>query len=206
MGSDSIENWYAPLGSDLSFGDIVQNVPSGLIDSPLTICQPHNAEPKGKSLYAPIDQVPKRRAVEFIHAKGFVGLGIVVWPDCQIDKLKNQNRPEKDWFAAIAPVQPMSRLPVEVHEHIQSFNRAQFFPLPAAPPDIAEPSYVDLRYIWPVRYALLSNRVITLTDEARSAFNLHRFWFDTELRLAPLPCPHCGETIDVHDMLRPDGA
>src|SRR5258707_909108 len=99
---DPAEDWYAALGADLSQGDIVRDVPFGLIDAPLTICQPPNTAARGKGNYYPIDDLPKHRTIEYLHAKFKLGLGIVVWPDCQIDKPKNQSRPEKEWVAAIA--------------------------------------------------------------------------------------------------------
>ena len=87
-----------------------------------------------------------------------IDLGIVVWPDCQIDKPKNQGKPEKDWVAAVAPVVPLSKLASELHSRVKAFRRAQWFPLPAKPPEISEDCYVDLRYIWPIRHALASDR------------------------------------------------
>src|SRR5687767_4570466 len=159
--------WYAPLGADLSQGDILDDVPFGLIDAPLTICQPPNKEPRGKGNYRPFAEVTTRRGVEFIHAKGDVGRGMVVWPNCQIDKLKNQQRPVTDWFVAIAAVHPMSRLDAAVRDKVVALNRAQFFPLPGNPAvGLSEPSYADLRFIWPVRYSLLANRMAALSGAA----------------------------------------
>ncbi len=193
------EGWYAPLGESLSQGDIVGVVPHGLIDEPLTICQPHNTAPHGKSNYWPYAHVPRRRNVEFIHARGAVGLGLVVWPDCQVDKLKNQGRPESEWFVGVAPVHPLSKITdARVRDKVTGLNRAQFFPLPPRPPEIPEVSYVDLRYIWPVRHALLPDRRIALSSEARNALAFHLFWFQTEVRVTnSVPCPHCGEQVDA---------
>jgi len=193
-----VEEWYAPLGEALSQGDIVDVVPSGLIDAPLTICQPNNTSEIGKSNYWPYEQLPKHRGVEFIHAKGLVGLGMVIWPDCQIDKLKNQGRPQQDWFVGIAPVHPITRLPLPVRSKVTELNRAQYFPLPPNPPSITELSYVDLRYIWSVRFSLLKARQVALTEVARQALAFHLFWFLTEVRgRQSVPCPHCAGPVDA---------
>jgi hypothetical protein len=201
MDSSPIDEWYAPLGPGLSQGDIIRVVPSGLIDAPLTICQPPNTSPQGKANYYPIDQLPKHRSVQYLHAKFTLGLGIVVWPDCQVDKLANQKRPETDWFAAIAAVKPLTELPAILHPTIQAFGRAQFFPLPAKAPGIAHDCYVDLRHIWALRYALLKDRITTLTKQARLAFALHRFWFDTELQLPDfVRCPVCSTELAPTDL------
>jgi hypothetical protein len=196
MASEPRWEWYAAPGPELSQGDIVRVIPFGLIEAPITICQPDSSNPKGKAKYYPLDQVPRRRGVEFLHARFKLGIGIVVWPDCQIDKRKNQGKPEKDWFAAVAPVIPLTELPMDLHDRVRAFNRAQWFPLLALPPDLPE-SYVDLRYIWPVRYSLLADRIIALSEAARRAFSIHRFWFDTEVRVrAELDCPHCHMPIN----------
>jgi hypothetical protein len=196
MTSEPSEEWYAALGPELSQGDIVRLVPRGHIEAPITICQPANSNPTGKAKYYPLSKVSQRRELEFLHAKFDIGIGIVLWPDCQIDKPKNQGKPEKKWLAAIAPVIPLTTLSVDLHFTVRSLNRAQWFPLPANPPDLPE-SYVDLRYIWPVQYALLSDRIITLSQAARQAFSHHRFWFDTEVRVRDeVECPHCNKAID----------
>jgi hypothetical protein len=195
---DPAEDWYSVLGADLSQGDIVRDVPFGLIDAPITICQPNNTAEQGKANYYPLTSIPRRRSVEFLHAKFNLGLGIVVWPDCQIDKPKNQGRPEKEWIAAIAPVIPLSKLASELHSRVKAFKRAQWFPLPAKAPEIIEDCYVDLRHVWPIRHALAQDRVIALSEPARQAFSLHRFWFDTEAKMRPeVECPHCHQQIDT---------
>ena len=192
------KRWYAPLGPELSQGDIIDVAPTGLIDAPLTICQPPNRDPAGKSRYYPYEQLPQRRNVEFIHATGGVGRGLVIWPDCQIDKPKNLGRPEREWFVGIAAVHPMERLHRDVHDKVRQLNRAQFFPLPAKPPEVPTESYVDLRYIWPVRYSLLSQRIIATSEEARNALAFQTFWFITEVRVRPhVRCPHCDGQVDA---------
>jgi hypothetical protein len=196
MASELGNEWYATLGPDLSQGDIVRTIPWGLIEAPLTICQPANADPMGKSLYFPLDEVPKRRRLEFLHARFELGFGLVMWPDCQIDKAKNQGKPENKWFAGVAPVIPLTTLETNLHDQVRNFNRAQWFPLPARSPDFPE-SYIDLRHVWPVRYALLKDRILTLSGAARQVLSLHRFWFDTEVKVTPeVECPHCHKPVD----------
>jgi hypothetical protein len=142
--------------------------------------------------------------VEVIHAKGDVGRGMVVWPNCQIDKLKNQNRPKEDWFAGIAAVHPMSRLHSAVRDNVVALNRAQFFPLPAnGEAGLEEPSYADLRYIWPVRYSLLDKRMASLSVPAIQALQFQLFWFFTEIRVQEsVTCPHCSGAVDASTLFQ----
>jgi hypothetical protein len=204
MAGSAADAWYVPLNGHLNQGDIVRVVPAGLIDAPLTICQPLNNDPKGRANYYPHDQVPKKRSVEFLHAKADIALGMVVWPDCQIDKLKNRKKPEAKWFAAIAPIKPLSVVrDTSKHEAIRTLGRRAFFPLPPKDPELPEESYVDLRYIWSVRYALLANRVMGLSEDALHALRSHLFWFMTESRLVDLAqCPHCAGEFPLRSAIQ----
>jgi hypothetical protein len=201
--SEALAEWYTAISPDLSQGDIVRFVPQGLIDAPMTICQPiDNTAQTGKARYSVIDKSYSQRKGLSLHAKFNIGLGIVVWPDCQIDKGRNQKSPERKWFAAIAPVIPITELDPSLHNNVRAFARAQYFPLPAKADDLPE-SYVDLRYIWPVRYTLLADRITTLTQEARLAFGIHRFWFDTGTQInEKTECPHCQKQIDSLSLFR----
>jgi hypothetical protein len=192
MVSES-SKWYATPIEALSQGDIVRFSPYGVVEAPLIICQPQD---NGKARYYEHGKNRPKCSKEFAHASFNASCGIVVWPDCQIDKGKNQNKPQKKWFSAIAPVIPISALDPSLHEKIQSLNRAQYFPLPAFEGALPE-SYVDLRYIWPVRYSLLSDRITTLSQTARKAFLFHRFWFDTSVQLEDeIKCPHCQTALN----------
>jgi hypothetical protein len=194
--SEALLEWYTSVSSEVSLGDIVRLVPYGLIDAPMTICKPANSELNGKAKYYEFAKSPKG-GIEFLHARFTLSVGIVVWPDCQIDKAKNQKKPRDKWFAAIAPVIPTTKLESKLYENVRTFNRAQYFPLPPKG-DLIPESYVDLRYVWPMRYSLLEDRILTLTQQAKNAFILHRFWFDTEVRFsAQVECPHCHNSVDA---------
>jgi hypothetical protein len=190
------QNWYITPTVELSQCDIVRSVPWGLIEAPMAICQPANADKTfGKANYYEYGKDRPKSSKEFLHASYKDGLGIVVWPDCQIDKGKNQGSPETKWYAAVAPVIPISMLDPRLHEKVRNFDRAQYFPLPVLD-DLLPESYIDLRHIWPVRYSLLKNRITTLTHAARQIFLRHRFWFDTGARINDtIECPHCRELI-----------
>jgi hypothetical protein len=123
--SEALDQWYADLGSDLSQGDIVRFVPHGLIDAPMIVCCPaDNTTQTGKARYSVIDKSYSHRNGTYLHVRFSMGLGIVVWPDCQIDKGKNQKRPEREWFAAIAPVFPITQLDSSLHDKVRTFGRA----------------------------------------------------------------------------------
>jgi len=191
-------DWYTTsLRPDLSQGDIIRVVPTGIIDDPLIACVPSNAEPKGKANYAPVQEV-KTGKPKFLHARFSMGLGMVIWPDCQIDKLKNQERPANEWFASVAPVKPLSQLDPQYRDTVVALERAQWFPLPAFPVGLPVDSFVDLRRGWPIRWSLLQDRIVSLSDEARAALGMHLFWFSTELWVKnPLQCPHCKSSLHL---------
>jgi len=203
--SDS-DDWYTTsLRSELSQGDIVRAVPTGLIDDPITICVPDNAEPSGRARYALASQLTERSAnkPKFVHARFGLGLGMVLWPDCQIDKQKNRERPEREWIAAVYPVRPLSDVPEEHRAEVATLERAQWFPLPPHGAELTEHSFVDFRRGWPIRQTLLSGRVLSLSDEALAALRLHLFWFITELSFRePLVCPHCRSGLAVADIFQ----
>lgn len=202
-GQDQAEGFYGPLGESLSQGDIVRVVPTGFIDQPITICQPNNKDPKGKAFYAPHDQVDNPKPYRFLHATGSVGLAMVVWPDCQIDKDKNQKRAERKWDVGVAPIRPLSSLGPQADAlagKIFRFERAQWFPVAGSPE--WEPGFVDLRYIWTVRYSLLSDRAAALSADVKRALQLHLFWFQTEAKVQSVSCPECSATLDASLLLQ----
>ncbi len=196
------DDWYtASLRQEMSQGDIVSLVATGLIDDPLTVCVPDNSSPQGRARYAPAEAVTTGKQ-KYLHATFSLGLGMVVWPNCQIDKLKNQGSPMTKWFAAVAPVRPMRDLNPDYRATVVAMERAQWFPLPTKLPDLPEECFVDLRRSWPVRWSLLSKRVASLTDDAQAALRMHMFWFSTELSIRePLQCPHCQQELALEDVL-----
>lgn len=201
---EQAEGFYGPLGESLSQGDIVRVVPTGFIDQPLTVCQPNNKEPEGKAYYGPPSM--RFKPPRYLHASGEIGLAMVVWPDCQIDKLKEQNRPEKDWIVGVAQIRPLSSLSdksvaANLAEKIFGFQRAQWFPVASNPPHW-EAGFVDLRYIWTVRYGLLQDRAAALNDEIKRALQLHLFWFQTEAKIQTVNCPQCDALLDGSMLLK----
>ena len=203
--SDS-EEWYtASLRAELSQGDIIRLVPTGLIDDPITVCVPENAAQSGKANYALASQLTERSAnkPKFLHARFGMGLGMVLWPDCQIDKQKNQKRPEREWIASVYPIRPLAEIGEEHRSQVAGLERAQWFPLPPHGAALTEPSFVDLRRGWPIRQTLLADRVLSLSDDARTALRLHLFWFTTELALRePLVCPHCQGALGIEEIFQ----
>jgi hypothetical protein len=123
--------WYTTPTEEISQGDIVRLIPWGLIEAPITVCQPVNTDKSGRANYFEHGDGRPKRSREFLHASFNTGFGIIVWPDCQIDKAKNQKKPEQRWLVAVAPVIPISKLDLSLHTKVQSFDRAQWFPLPA---------------------------------------------------------------------------
>jgi hypothetical protein len=101
-------DFYASLAGRLSQSDLVRGVPWGLIDAPVTTCQPDAPDRQdGKARYRLVGPEGFKGA-RIVHAKAQVGEVMVLWHDCQIDKFENQGKPREKWFAAIAPVRPLS--------------------------------------------------------------------------------------------------
>lgn len=119
---------------------------------------------------------------------------MVLWPDCQLDKFLNQNRPEDHWFAGVAPVLPMEpRLPPEVQQEVREGVRRMYSWVPANDPLGVPESYVDLGHIWSVKQSILKDRVAGLSADARTALTERLYAFLTYQRLKTAAhCPECG--------------
>jgi hypothetical protein len=206
MASDAEQiGFYTSLAERLSQGDIVKNVPWGVIEAPLTFCRPSSKA--GQAFFAPVTEAkrttPFAAGPETIHAVGQApSLGCVIWEDCQIDKMMSQGQAETRWYVSVAPVRPLSSLPNEdARVAIREGRRMAFFPLPASP-EIPE-SFVDLRLMWPVRQALLTERVASISPTARASLYGHLFTFLTARRVVlPSLCPSCGKALDATSALR----
>lgn len=196
--------FYAPLGGSLSQGDIVRDVPWGVITDPVTLCRmqggPHQAKVNKVS---DVQSAFKKTGQELILAKAELSLGMVLWPDCQIDKFLKQGRPEDRWFVSIAPVLPMNpRLPEPQRQSVREQRRRPYFYVPANEPLGVPESYVDLRHIWPVKQSALKDRLATLSVDARAALYHHLFVFMTYLRLKEsATCSACGAAFSLADAL-----
>jgi len=209
--------FYAPPPASLSQGDIVSNIPWGLIEAPITLCRPLDRKASiGKANYWTVDPwqghrnspKPWEHDPEFIHAIGWHGTGVVLWHDCEIDKPKSQERarPEKA-FAAIAPVLNLVTLQSGTPEETQQLQVAvrngehhAYFFLPAVTIDgIRRPdSYVNLRYIWSVRQESLLERKVSLSPDILHSLYSQLFVFFTRMRLDVNPtCPQCGMHVPL---------
>ena len=186
--------FYATLEPKLSQGDIFTDAPWGLIDAPVTVCQPvDRSKPQGKASYAPVEG-KGFKGIQAVHAAARLGNVMVLWHDCQIDKFENQGRAPEKWFTAVAPVLP---IPTGTGgQAIADGLRRAFFPLPAYPAiGLDQPSYVDLRHVWPIKQSVLTldHRVGTLSGPARQALYSHLFTFLTQRRMSTnLRCSSCG--------------
>ena len=111
--------FYAPLEVRLSQGDIVREVPWGTIVAPTTVSR-LQGRPKNATVN-PATEVPSafKKGHENILARAGLSPGVVLWPNCQIDKLLNQGRPEEKWFAGVAPVLPIDSLSSLVQQSIR---------------------------------------------------------------------------------------
>jgi hypothetical protein len=209
---------FVPLRDDLSQGDVVADVPWGMITDPLIVCLPESGawenKPRRKAFYSPLELTsdpptalspPFRLAVAVRR-----GPAMVMWEDCQIEQIKNRqmekrkiNSDEKvdpsKWFAAVAPLISEVGWPPDVQAGIARFEYHRYYPVPARP-DIAAmaegPFHVDLRYIWPVKQSLLVHRLASLSEVAREGLRRQLFLFLSQRRIIdPVICPSCGTRV-----------
>lgn len=199
-------SFYAPLEAKLSQGDIAQGIPWGLIVGPTEICRKQSA-PRHATVNL-VSDVPSafKKGLEFILARGELGLAMVLWPDCQLEKFENQKRPEDRWFAGVAPVLPMDpRLPPDVRPSVRDQRRRMYFYVPSNEPLGIPESFVDLRHIWSVKQSILTNRVATLSLPARSALYQQLFTFLTYLKpKTSARCPECAAEFPLSAVLEND--
>jgi hypothetical protein len=203
--------FYAELASGLSQGDLVDNVPWGLVEAPVTLCRPDNRKSAtGKAFYGSAAELkrpaPWSHDPEFVHGVAWSGLVMVLWHGCQIDKSLNQGGATRaaKAFAAIAPVIELDRFqPAERRIEVRNAQHFSYFPIPAldgSSRPVAE-SYVDLRHIWSVRQSILIERVTSVSDGARLSLYEHLFTFFTRLRLdVEATCPTCGTSVALHSV------
>jgi hypothetical protein len=201
---------YAPVGDKLSQGDIILGIPPAILDHPIVVCRPDGGKP-GRGHFAPPDQITRPPAVfsnpEKIHATGRVpGYGIVIWEDCQIEKMENQGKDEHKWYVGVAPVFSLRQMIANADHRapILEGRRMAFFPLPADQAlGLNEDHYVDLRLIVPVRYTMVGERRAALTPEARAAFQAHLFKFLTAKTYShAIECPACSAMITADKLLQ----
>lgn len=209
--------FYRPPPELLSQGDIVEGVPWGLIEAPITLCRPDNNPLQGKSRHSTLDPwhmpgAPKAWAragnAERIHAAGWNGRAMVLWHDCQISKAENQDRkkPEKE-FAGVAPILPFSLLQARTSEDLEILqtgirngeNHSYFF-LPAVDTGsfFLPESYVNFRYVWSIRQSALTQRPVSLEVDQLMALYGSLFTFLTRFRLDVDPkCPSCNSSVPL---------
>lgn len=209
--SASEPDFYAPIAEALSQGDIVQGVPLAILEHPLTLCRPWQNKPNTAWYGSPSEASRPdafRNHVETIHATSRQpGLGMVIWEDCQIDKMKSQQRDEAKWFVAVCPVLPLAEIvQEEARAAISEGRKMAFFPLPAFPSIDFPESYVDLRLMWPLRQAMLGERLVGLGQESRAALYMHLFRFLTAREFAPeATCPTCSAPLSMAAFLQDAG-
>lgn len=194
----------------LSQGDLISDIPWGLVEAPITLCRPVDATKSfGRSNYTTVEdwRVPGgpqawARKPEVLHAVARSGWVLSLWHDCQIEKAQNQNAARSaKAFSAVAAVVPLTTFQEpEVLEAIRDRRHHTYFPLPAIETDgIQLPeSAVDFKYIWSIKQSvLLKNRKASLSAEALNSLYEHLFVFFTRIRLdLDVKCPSCGTAIE----------
>jgi hypothetical protein len=182
------------LARTLSQGDLVGELPWGVFPDPLQFGRP-NGKPNELRVHTPLDVKNAFQAPEKVLVPSKRTVGIVLWDDCQIDKLMNQNRPKEQWFVAVAPLLPISVLNEKDRPLALAGEVRRLFPVPKDEVVGVEDSVVDLRHIVPVKYSLLeSKRLASLSSSMKKALHEHLFVFLTST-VIPRNCSGCGAPI-----------
>ena len=190
--------FYIDPSDVINQGDIVDHLPWGLIEAPTMLCRPNNrTKTSGKAFFGSVSELkqpaPWAHDPEFVHGICWDGPAMVLWHGCQLDKWKNRDKERGDErnrqeraFAGIAPVLPLAAYePATGQAGIASRKHYSFFPLPSfkvGTRQIPE-SYVDFRHIWSVRQSMLTDRLASISDEARFSLYEHLFTFFTRFKL-----------------------
>jgi hypothetical protein len=202
--------FYADPTDRLSQGDIVKGVPPIVLQHPITICRPGGKE-KGLAKQAWFNTMVAAeppafgRGPETIHARAREpGLGLVVWEDCQIDKMKSQGQDAAKWYVAVAPVIALSTIQEAHRAAIIEGRRLAFFPLKAVPALGLPDSYADFRLMFPIQQEALTARMTTLSSHSREVMYAHLFRFLTARQFpGEIICPSCGAPINAASLLQP---
>jgi hypothetical protein len=183
-------------------------VPWGLIPAPVEVCRKQGGPHQAKTHLVDELESAFKKGQELVLAQAERGLVMVLWPDCQLDKFKNQGRSEEKWFAGVAPVVPMEpRLPPAVQQQIRDGLRRMYSLVPANEPVGVPESYVDLRHIWSVKQSMLIDRVAALSVGARAALAERLYAFFTYQRPRASPrCPECGALVDPSLLFESDNS
>jgi hypothetical protein len=115
-GEPPAASFFAPPGAKLSQGDIVHDVPWGVLDAPVIVCRPRvPLNTKGIADYAQPHECARQpaftRGPELVHARaGRPGPAVVLWEDCEIDKFEELGEPFAKWFVAVCPIFPLTTI------------------------------------------------------------------------------------------------
>ena len=181
-------SFYRACHGELDQGDLVDQVPWGMVEPSVTICRPeHATAPAGRARYAPIAQVDRpfcasNDKTETVHARAKCGRVIVLWHGCEIDKAAQKSSRTRA-FVAVAPIRPLvaSISNKGDRDVIREGERTAFFHLPSF--DDHGESFVDLRRIWNVPQAILTHRRAALGPDALRALHGHLYQFLTRRKI-----------------------
>ena len=125
MTSSDEVSAFVPVGDVLCQGDIVDSVPYGLVESPLTICRPLDAaSPTGRSNYGPIATAKRPPAFnkdrsELVHARAWAGRGIVLWHGEPVNAGLGQVLPQHFHHRAFVGHVRVWQQPLREHDPVQ---------------------------------------------------------------------------------------
>lgn len=204
-------NPYKPPSEVLDQGDVVPDVPWGLVKAPAIVCRPHHGinATSGDATFGIATNVKdafrRNDAREIVHATTKRGLVLVLWHGCQIDKFAEHDKQDKA-FVAVVPILPLTQLneldraAVRNREHFGRFHLPAFSTFEFTMSE----SYADLRHIWPIAQGVLKKPVVSLTSTALALLYGQLFTFLTRQRFVEnAKCPSCGAVLPTSMFFSP---
>jgi len=179
-----VSDYYNALDPRISQGDILELAPHMRLFDPVSYV---TRGPAGLAIGP--------GATKEVIAEARNILGIILTPDCEIDKSSTK-------FWLIAPLHPITMLIGQDQGNVRKNKILKYLHLPPYHPHIPE-AFVDLAAITTVESAVLkkAKRLATLSDSARATLYVQQMRWFSRWVLNDVQCPRCDLHFNPTDTL-----
>jgi len=179
-----VSDYYQDIDSRPSQGDIIEIAPHARLSAPLRYVSVASDGSMSVSTTSSSEALSSTREQ----------LALLLTPDCELDKTKTR-------FWHISPIHPLSAVNGTDQGNIRKNKVFNFLFLPGFKnmPD----SFLDLSWITTIDSELVrsKNRLMTLTDLARSALYMQQIRWTSRWTLSDVRCPQCQLQFNPADAL-----